>query len=177
MLTVVVAFAALQIMPRDGALAQELLDAAHHKGWAHAAHGHPIPGRQLFSVNELLMYGNHYIHVKIDERTSAEEASIIVQHLKKTKEVRSDIDERLLKRTGLKIDVLDYKNKRLSSMKAYAATNLRIFGVVGKSAVFIIAEPPGVRERDEPENPKSEERVYDDVIGFAKLIARELKKK
>jgi len=178
MLATLAALVTLQFMPRDVQLSTTLQRAARKKGWNYAMHGHPVLGAHRFSVNEMLMDGHHDVRFRIDERKSTVEATFIVKKLKKTHEVRTAMEEPLLKGTGLKVDVADYSAKRLSSLKGYAASNLRIYGIVKNSAIFIEARPAGAGGVQFPAaSTKDQERAYADIIGFAKLLADELKKK
>jgi hypothetical protein len=173
MLIAAVAFVVLQGRGHAPSLRQKLALEAKSHGWTYMP-GDIVSDGPRDNVDCRLAYGSHYLTVRVSRAISRIAAA---QKLKKaiaTSDKRTPMEEPSLKSTGLSVDVADYSNKRLSNLKAYAASNMRVSGIVKNNVVFMEMEPPPSAAAPMPK-PKTEEQVYGDVVGFAKFIAKELK--
>jgi hypothetical protein len=169
----VVAAIALSQLSKDQALAKRLIDEADKIGWTVTVQ----TGSHPRSVNEVLMKDGFVIRFEIDVQPSRAKARAAATDMADSEMVttldpRVPFDEPLLHGTGLKVDVPDYKNKRIRSMKRYALSNMRVIGVVKRSAVCISA-----LHDNHPVTYKTDDKVYDGLIGLIKMMVQELKKK
>ena len=173
MLSVVAAIAFSQLST-DHALAKKLTDAAEKSGWTVAVQG----GSRKSSVNEILMRDGFTIRFQIDVEPSAAKArdslkDMADEQMVSTLGARVPLDEPQLHGTGMKMSVLDYKNKRIRSMQTYALSNMRVTGVVNRSAVCVAAQ----QFNSHYVAYKTDTKIYDDLMRLIKIMVQELKKK
>ena len=144
------------------------------KGWSVPVTNLPKHSK---SVDEIVMKGGYLFRFDIEEQPSAAKARTALEDLADTAMIstlgeRVPFDEPQLHGTGLKMDVLDYKNKRLISMQSYELSNMRVFGVVKRSALYVAAVENGRHV-----GYKTDTNIYNELIGLIKLMVKELKKK
>lgn len=175
MLTAAIALAMFQARGSTPTLRQKLATEASAHGWIYMNTELVDLNAPGDNVDVRLAYGSHYITVRVNKMESPLVAKIKLKRDKASTGIRTPMEEPMLKGTGLGVDVADYSTMRIANMKAYAATNMRVTGIVKSTVVFLQMEPPPSAVAPMT-TAKSEVQVYDDVIGFAKFISRELKR-
>jgi hypothetical protein len=149
----------------DWALTKKFVAVAEKRGWK-STKRLASPGDAIY---ERFLLGKQELAVNVIYEKSNAQAARDLKGFRSSAAVMTAIGEPTMYSTGLEIEVGAFGNKRMSSTQEYAASGMRLSGIVNRSVIYLDLSPPNAGN---PTKPATE--VYGDVVFLAKYLAHEL---